>query len=232
MTELKLEKLGLPRGYRPLVANQNTLYLYHADSIIPYDLEEELLGEPILLERPTKRDRCRLLVRLFRREPRAALYKNDQLLLVWRKLVYTIDVYTGKIALVQRPREGFSGPLQLCPAIGKLYQAHWGDYGPNLNRACVQIYGLTQGGAAEIVYTFPAGSIRHIHGITPDGQGGYYIFTGDNEPDAGIYRANLSFSHVEPVPVAVSNIERWWGLPRSKGFCTLPTQSTNQTIST
>lgn len=198
-TEIKLEKLGLPRGYKPLAANRNLLYLYHAGSIVPYDQEKNAWGTPIQLERPTWKDRCRLLVRLFRREPRTALYQNGQLLLVWKKSVYTIDVQTGKITLVQRPREGFSDPLQLCPAVGTLYQAHWGDYGPNPDRACVQIYGLTPGGTAEVVYTFPAHSVRHVHGIVPHGTDGYYIFTGDNEPDAGIYHADLSFSHVEPV---------------------------------
>lgn len=198
-TPWTLQKLALPRGAKPLAAHGDTLYLYRSGAIIRYDRKEQTRNTVAQLERTCWKDRSRLLVRLLRREPRTALLQDGQLILVWKKSVYTVDLHTGGLTLVQQPRAGFSDPLQLCPAQGNGYRAYWGDYGPNPERTYVQIYGLTDSGTAEVVYTFPAGSVRHVHGITPDGQGGYYIFTGDNEPAAGIYHADEAFSRVEPV---------------------------------
>ena len=54
-------------------------------------------------------------------------------------------------------------------------------------------YGLQ----VEKVYTFEAGTVRHIHNIVQDGDG-FLLFVGDNEAKAGIYRVNRDWTEVKP----------------------------------
>lgn len=217
--ENRIEKLGLPKGYRPLAANKDIVYLYHAGYIVLYNWNKQTWNQKILLEKPGWKDCCRLLVRLFRREPRTAIYKNGKLVLVWKRSVYSVDLNTGRMSLIQNPKTGFSSPLQLCPATdGDIYQVYWGDYGPNSKRLEVNIYGLAADGKVNVIYTFAKGQVRHIHGIVQDGTKGYYIFTGDNEPNAGIYHADLSFSKVEPVACGDQQYRAVVGFPTEQGL--------------
>lgn len=74
-----------------------------------------------------------------------------------------------------------SRPLNLCEDTrGNLY---FGEYFHNAEREPVHIYCSTdQGNTWKIVYSFPAGSIRHIHGIHADPYtGALWVTTGDLE---------------------------------------------------
>ena len=198
-TQWYLCKLPLPRGAKPLAADGNILYLYRRGAVIRYSLADHACDTLAQLASPSWKDQSRLLVRLLRREPRTAVYYKGILVLVWNKCVYTVDVRTGKAEQVHQARPGFSDPLRLClPAEGDS-TVYWGEYGSNREHADVRIYGLREDGTVDVVYTFPQNSVRHIHAILPDGKDGYYIFTGDNEPDAGIYHADPAFSQVLPV---------------------------------
>lgn len=68
----------------------------------------------------------------------------------------------------------------------------WGEYFDNRERAEVHIYASTDSGRTwQIAYTFPAGSIRHIHNIIYDRWGDcLWILTGDEGAECKVLRAS------------------------------------------
>lgn len=57
-------------------------------------------------------------------------------------------------------------------------------------------------GGWEKAYTFPAGTIKHIHGIVPDAyRQGVLILTGDHDNESGIWLARDNFREVRPLLV-------------------------------
>ncbi len=68
---------------------------------------------------------------------------------------------------------------------------YWGEYFDNRERAEVHIYVSTDRGRTwQIAYTFPAGSIRHVHNIVYDRWGDcLWILTGDEGAECKVLRA-------------------------------------------
>ena len=95
-----------------------------------------------------------------------------------------------------RVRRG-TRPLDLVvtPA-GAVY---WGEYFDNPKREPVHVYGSLDGGRTwEVVYTFPAGSIRHVHSITYDRYADcLWVLTGDYGRECGIMRVSPDWRTVE-----------------------------------
>ena len=81
---------------------------------------------------------------------------------------------------------------------GKIY---WGEYFDNRERAEVHIYVSTDRGRTwQIAYTFPAGSIRHVHNIVYDRWGDcLWILTGDEGAECKVLRASCDLRSVEVV---------------------------------
>jgi len=79
-----------------------------------------------------------------------------------------------------------SRPLNLCVSQnGKIY---FGEYFDNSIREEVYIYGSDDGENWEIVHTFQAGKIRHVHGIFFDPyRKGMWVLTGDTDEESGIW---------------------------------------------
>jgi hypothetical protein len=77
----------------------------------------------------------------------------------------------------------------------------WGEYFDNPARDEVHIYASTDSGATwTVAYTFPKGSIRHVHNIVHDPwENCLWILTGDYNDECRILRASLDFSQVESV---------------------------------
>ena len=131
--------------------------------------------------------RNRLLKRLLRLEPRVCVFLNDSsFLMAYKRSIYKIDFKLSLIEKVCDSRAGFSDCLNFCRDGNSIF---WGDYGNNSSLEKVNIYRF-QDNKVNIVYSFPAQSIRHIHNIIYDDyRKGYWILTGDTEKDAGIYFA-------------------------------------------
>lgn len=90
-------------------------------------------------------------------------------------------------------------PLHVtADASGRIY---WGEYFDNRERAEVHIYVSTDRGRTwQIAYTFPAGSIRHVHNIVYDGWGDcVWILTGDDGAECKVLRASSDLRSVEVV---------------------------------
>lgn len=81
---------------------------------------------------------------------------------------------------------------------GKIY---WGEYFDNCDRAEVHIYAsVDQGSTWQIAYTFPAGSIRHIHNIVYDRwRDCIWILTGDEGAECRVLRASCELDSMEAV---------------------------------
>jgi hypothetical protein len=78
---------------------------------------------------------------------------------------------------------------------------YWGEYFDNRERAEVHIYASTDRGCTwQIAYTFPAGSIRHVHNIVYDRWGDcLWILTGDEGAECKILRATRDLGSVDVI---------------------------------
>ncbi|HEY3173983.1 MAG TPA: hypothetical protein VGK86_15550, partial [Thermoanaerobaculia bacterium] len=76
-----------------------------------------------------------------------------------------------------------------------------GEYFDNAAREAVHVYGSNDAGRSwNVVHTFPAGAIRHVHGITYDSyRDCLWMCTGDYGAESRILRATTDWSVVEPV---------------------------------
>ncbi len=75
----------------------------------------------------------------------------------------------------------------------------WGDYINTKNRKPISIYKSEDIGSSWTkIYTFPMGSIEHIHNIQFDNyRKCYWILTGDKDEESGIWRTK-EFNKIEP----------------------------------
>lgn len=80
-------------------------------------------------------------------------------------------------------------------------QLYWGEYFDNQQRDEVHIYTSDdQGLSWRIVYTFPQGSIRHVHNIVYDEwENCLWVLTGDNGDECRVLKTNFDFTDVETV---------------------------------
>ena len=78
---------------------------------------------------------------------------------------------------------------------------YWGEYFSNARREEVHVYGSQDGGRTwDVVYTFPAGKIRHVHSITYDSYRDHlWMCTGDYGAECHILRASSDWRSVEPM---------------------------------
>jgi hypothetical protein len=105
---------------------------------------------------------------------------------------------SGEFQVAHRISRG-TRPLHITAVpSGKIY---WGEYFDNRERAEVHIYGSSdQGRTFQIAYTFPAGSIRHIHNIVYDRwRNCLWILTGDEGAECKVLRASCELDSVEVV---------------------------------
>jgi hypothetical protein len=76
---------------------------------------------------------------------------------------------------------------------------YWGEYFDNPTREEVHIYASTDAGTTwNVAYTFPKGSIRHVHNIVHDPwEKCLWLLTGDYGDECRILRASCDFSRVD-----------------------------------
>jgi hypothetical protein len=71
-----------------------------------------------------------------------------------------------------------------------------GEYGQNANREAVAIWGSADAGRSwSVVHEFPAGSVKHVHGVYRDPfSDSLWIPTGDFEGECFLYRTDADFA--------------------------------------
>lgn len=204
------------KGFKPLAGINGKTYFYHQGGI--YVETATGLKHIITVRNRSWKDRSRILIRLFRREPKYAVNISEfGLMLVGEQKIILADITTGTCRKLASVRQGFSDPLNILPVQGK-WAAVWGDYGSNVRCEAVNIYGLSREKRIEVLYTFHPGQIRHVHNIIPRFEGGYYIFTGDQEAEAGIYQADEDFQEVTPIAVGKQEYRVVIGFDTPKGL--------------
>lgn len=156
----------------------------------------------------------KLLSRMLRMEPRCAgRLDNEHFVMCVLGKVWLLDTKKKTVTKLLELRLGYS-LLNICEKNGMLY---WGDYCANPKYDEINIYQLDRALDLKVAYTFPKGSIRHIHNIV-DGGDGFIVFTGDNEPQAGIYRANADWTEVEPWKTGQQKYRAVVGFPYKGGL--------------
>ena len=104
----------------------------------------------------------------------------------------------GQFHITHRIRRG-TRPLHITAVPGG--NIYWGEYFDNRERAEVHIFASADGGETwQAAYTFPAGTIRHIHNIVYDRwEDCLWILTGDEGPECKVLRATCDLQSVEVV---------------------------------
>lgn len=94
----------------------------------------------------------------------------------------------------------------------------WGEYFDNPSREEVHIYSsIDQGMNWSVAYTFPRGSIRHVHNIVFDEWANcLWILTGDNGPECRVLRASCDFADIR---------EALSGNQQARAVAAVPTQA-------
>lgn len=91
--------------------------------------------------------------------------------------------------------------LRSACAVDSNGEVFFGEYLANEERGPMRIYKYSPGAEnIETAYTFPAGTIRHIHGIYLDPQtNGLICLTGDNDNECRIIRSDDGFRTMETI---------------------------------
>ena len=140
----------------------------------------------------------RISRRFFRLDKSNAVFTHDKnaVVVVYRGRIFRFCLTDNSVRLV--------GKLKNCRNVlhGGIAVSsegiYLGEYGDNSSRDSVDIIHSSDGGSSwGPIYTFPAGSIKHIHGVYIDPYTDrLWIPTGDFEGECFLISANYSFTDV------------------------------------
>lgn len=166
--------------------------------------------------------KLRLLERMFRLEPRCGYFVNEN---------DAVVSYNGKVLLISCPkreviiehffREKMSNTLGFCP-INNLPGFDdtllYGEYFQNYNKKEVSIYSRKEGKWSK-VYTFKAGSIKHIHSIfVHPKRDSIIVFTGDTDEESAIWEIRNGFKDVKVLVSGKQMYRSDVGIPYGNGI--------------
>lgn len=189
------------------------LVCYQYGDIVLYCDNIELLRFPLFQSFKERiLGRNKLFSRFMRLGIRSAIaIDNITIVLTVGNELYDLNICTGKLS------DGFNCGEGVRPLIlssisnvnGFQDGVYFGGYLRNFEKNPVCIYHRKGVDKWEIVYTFPFGSINHVHNIIPDSyRKCLWILTGDFGKSAAIWRAKNGFKSVECV---VGGEQKWRG---------------------
>ncbi|MEM8981968.1 MAG: hypothetical protein AAGC71_02990 [Pseudomonadota bacterium] len=131
-----------------------------------------------------------------------------------------------QFTVVHRFRHG-SRPLTLCTTPGGA--AFYGEYWGNDQREAVRIVGSFDAGDTwQAVYEFPAGSIRHVHGVHYDPyRDCCWVLTGDSDAESAVFVGGADWANLDRV-VGGNQLCRAVTLIPTKDGVVLPTDTEHQ----
>ena len=202
--ELKLACIGKFPRMRALFWNGDMLYASRG-----YELLQATLNGGNVNLKPVGRyqpewwrnisSSLRLSTRLFRDGFHAlTVLPTKHLVAVVPKAIVTLAPGETEFRISHQVLRG-TRPLHIASTPdGRLY---WGEYFDNPQREEVHIYASTDHGITwNVAYTFPKGTIRHVHNIVYDEwENCLWVLTGDNGPECRILKASFDFRTVEIV---------------------------------
>ena len=184
--------------YKMLAMYDGKALLYHKGKLFTQDIRKKAEAEYLLdLPISAKRKmmiRFRLIERMLRMEPRLAVaIEQDNFLLSCAGKIYRVDIQKKELTEELQLRSRMNNPLMFAKKEnGNIL---FGEYFSNNDYEEVCVFEREDGNWKK-VYSFPAGSIYHIHGIVVDGNK-IYILTGDEDKESAIWYTQDNFEHVE-----------------------------------
>lgn len=164
----------------------------------------------------------KLLFRLLRLGVRTAIAINDNnIVLSKNNILYEFDLIKGNLS------NGFFLGKGIRPLIftsvknllGFDDTILFGGYLSNNKKKPVNIYARVGVDNWKIVYTFPQGVINHVHNIIPDPyRNCLWIFTGDFDDAAAIWKVTENFKKVELILCNNQNYRACVGFPLTDGL--------------
>jgi len=192
-------------GLRALAWSGDQLYAARGYELLRARIlnASDLTWQPVAQFRPGLRRRVsvrtRLTARLFRDGFHAlAIHSSGSLIAAVPGAIITLRPGESEFRRTHAIIRG-TRPLHITAVPGGA--AYWGEYFDNPTREEVHIYASTDAGATwNIAYTFPKGSIRHVHNIVHDPwEKCLWVLTGDYGDECRILRASCDFSRVDTV---------------------------------
>lgn len=189
------------------------LLCYHKGQVelFPFDKDNKTIQLPI-----SNKERffggSRLLTRLLRFGARAAeALDNTHVILSVGNRLHELDVESDTITKGWYCGEGIR-PLIMTRVKGVSgfeNGVYFGGYLGNRGKKPVNVYRRTGVDRWEVVYTFPQGTINHVHNIVADSyRQCLWIFTGDFDEASAIWKVTDNFKQVERV---VCNNQKYRG---------------------
>lgn len=163
-----------------------------------------------------------LFERLTRKEPRcAAKVDDDHILFSFDGHVWSYCISNNTVSTEHAFAKGMNNPLEFLviydPASGEKI-VFYGEYIWNGEKGPVDIY-RRKNGSWERIYSFSEKTITHIHNIFFDEyRNGFFILTGDEDTESGIWFADYSFKSVKPVLVGSQQYRSCVAFPDEKGL--------------
>ena len=145
----------------------------------------------------------------------------NKIIVVFNKHFYEVDILKKSFESVFDIPRG-NRPLNITNVKnidGFDNTLYFGEYFSNFKRDSVNIYKRLSDKSWKIVFTFPEGTIEHIHAIVPDKyRNCLWILTGDFNSASGIWMANNNFNIVEPILLGSQKFRSCVAFPLPEGI--------------
>jgi hypothetical protein len=200
-----------------LISRSNKLYIYNI-----LNEEKKLLAKLPCSSILVFFSKFGLMSRVLRLGVRYALaISDDKLLVVFDKKFFEVNILEGTYKVTFNILRG-NRPLNIAKVenINNFENTlFFGEYFENFERSSVNIYKRLPDGKWRIVYTFPKGTIEHVHAIIPDKyRECLWILTGDFNKASGIWMAKNDFKNVKPILLGEQIFRACVAFPEDKGI--------------
>lgn len=206
MSDKKVMKTPI-RGKALCIFPNGNLLCYRGGVFTLYDTERYSAIQQFSLPNGKFRNtlsKARILERLLHCEARWALPISEvEALVSMNTGIYRVNCRTGVYTVEAVPVQGKPLSAAVLRGINGFDDSIVvGDYTLNPERRPVSLYQRNDHGDWRCAYSFPAGTVRHVHGIFADWEAQkVYVLTGDEDSESGIWLAEDNFKTVKPLLV-------------------------------
>ena len=143
-----------------------------------------------------------IVSRILRLTIRASVKQNNNLLIfTFRNYIYEMDLNNYTISNGFYLKHARPLNFEVIEGITNVDDGvYFGEYKSNPKKECISIFKRQSKDIWEIVYTYPEGTIEHIHNIISDNYNDeVYILTGDFGNAAAIWKVRNNFETVDSI---------------------------------
>jgi hypothetical protein len=202
---MKLELESKIKNTKPLCLINDQLIVSKRNVVFLYDINKKSLLKvqalPVSLNKRLFM-KSKILTRLLRLGIRYGIVLQDKIFVVFNKMIYEIKLGNKNVKRVFQIQRG-NGPLHISEiknVEGFENGLVFGEYFANFKKERVHIYKRKRDGSWIVAFTFPEGSIEHVHSIVPDKFNNcVWILAGDFGDAASIWMAKNNFKVVVPI---------------------------------